>query len=126
MLYPVRLADHRCELWVYFGPAYLIRAQCRGRGRRRGRGRLRGAMARALLAPLLITVLLITSTMSTIADRAAGAVLGALIGDALGLGPHWYYDLNELRRGYGDWINGYTDPKPGRYHAGLRAGQLDQ
>jgi ADP-ribosylglycohydrolase len=64
--------------------------------------------------------------MSTIADRAAGAVLGALIGDALGLGPHWYYDLNELHREYGDWITDYTDPKPGRYHAGLRAGQLDQ
>jgi ADP-ribosylglycohydrolase len=64
--------------------------------------------------------------MTTVADRAAGAVLGALIGDALGLGPHWYYDLNELHRDYGDWISGYTDPKPGRYHAGLRAGQLDQ
>src|SRR5260370_4673126 len=64
--------------------------------------------------------------MSTIADRAAGAVLGALIGDALGLGPRWYYDLNELHREYGDWISDYSDPKPGRYHAGLRAGQLDQ
>jgi ADP-ribosylglycohydrolase len=64
--------------------------------------------------------------MKTIANRAAGAVLGALIGDALGLGPHWYYDLNELHREYGDWISDYSDPKPGRYHAGLRAGQLDQ
>jgi ADP-ribosylglycohydrolase len=64
--------------------------------------------------------------MSTIADRAAGAVLGALIGDALGLGPHWYYDLNELHREYGDWISDYADPKPSRYHGGLRAGQLDQ
>jgi ADP-ribosylglycohydrolase len=64
--------------------------------------------------------------MTTIADRAAGAVLGALIGDALGLGPHWYYDLGELRRDYGDWIDDFTDPKPGRYHAGMRAGQLDQ
>jgi ADP-ribosylglycohydrolase len=61
-----------------------------------------------------------------IADRAAGAVIGALIGDALGLGPHWYYDLAELRRDYGDWISGYTDPKPGRYHTGMKAGQLSQ
>jgi len=61
-----------------------------------------------------------------IADRAAGAVMGALIGDALGLSPHWYYDLTELRKDYGDWINGYTDPKPGRYHAGMKAGQLSQ
>src|SRR6478735_3210425 len=62
----------------------------------------------------------------SIEDRAAGAVMGALIGDALGLGPHWYYDVEEMRRDYGDWITGYTDPKPGRYHAGLKAGQLSQ
>ena len=52
--------------------------------------------------------------------------MGALIGDALAVGPHWYYDLDELRRDYGDWITGYTDPKPHRYHAGLKAGQLSQ
>jgi ADP-ribosylglycohydrolase len=59
-------------------------------------------------------------------DRAAGAIMGAFIGDALGLGPHWYYNLSELHRDYGDWIDGYTDPKPRRYHAGLKAGQLSQ
>lgn len=63
---------------------------------------------------------------TAIRDRAAGAIMGAFIGDAMGLGPHWYYDLEELRRDYGDWISGYTDPKPGRYHAGLKAGQLSQ
>ena len=63
---------------------------------------------------------------TTIQDRAAGAIMGAFIGDAMGLGPHWYYDLAELRRDYGDWITDYTDPKPGRYHAGLKAGQLSQ
>jgi ADP-ribosylglycohydrolase len=63
---------------------------------------------------------------TTIQDRAAGAIMGAFIGDALGLGPHWYYDLAELRRDYGEWITGYTDPQPGRYHAGLKAGQLSQ
>ena len=62
----------------------------------------------------------------SIQDRAAGAVMGAFIGDALGVGPHWYYDLAEMRRDYGDWISGYTDPKPHRYHAGLKAGQLSQ
>ncbi|MDP9291732.1 MAG: ADP-ribosylglycohydrolase family protein [Verrucomicrobiota bacterium] len=62
----------------------------------------------------------------SIKDRAAGAVIGALIGDALGVGPHWYYDLEEMRRDYGDWITGYTDPKPHRYHARLKAGQLSQ
>ncbi len=59
-------------------------------------------------------------------DRAAGAIMGAFIGDAMGLGPHWYYDLSELRRDYGEWITDYTDPKPGRYHAGLKAGRLSQ
>jgi ADP-ribosylglycohydrolase len=59
-------------------------------------------------------------------DRAAGAVMGALIGDALGVGSHWYYDLDEMHRDYGTWITGYTDPKPHRYHAGLKAGQLSQ
>lgn len=59
-------------------------------------------------------------------DRAAGALMGAFIGDALALGPHWYYDLDELRADYGDWITGYTDPRPGRYHAGLKAGQASQ
>lgn len=62
----------------------------------------------------------------TIHDRAAGAIMGAFIGDAMGLGPHWYYDLDELRRDYGPWITGYTDPKPGRYHDGYKAGQLSQ
>jgi ADP-ribosylglycohydrolase len=62
----------------------------------------------------------------SINDRAAGAVMGALIGDALGVGPHWYYDLDEQRRDYGDWITGYTEPRPHRYHAGLKAGQPSQ
>ena len=43
-------------------------------------------------------------------DRAAGALLGAFIGDALALGPHWYYNLDELRADFGEWITGYTDP----------------
>ncbi len=63
---------------------------------------------------------------SNLKDSAAGAIMGAFIGDALGVGPHWYYDLKELRREFGAWIDGYTDPKPGRYHDGLKAGQLSQ
>lgn len=59
-------------------------------------------------------------------DRVAGALLGAFIGDALGVGPHWYYDLDAMRRDYGPWVDGYTDPMPGRYHHGCRAGQPSQ
>ena len=61
-----------------------------------------------------------------VADRAAGCLLGSLIGDALGVGPHWYYDLEEQRRDFGPWISDYTTPKAGRYHAGMKAGELSQ
>lgn len=63
---------------------------------------------------------------NSLQDRVTGALIGAFIGDALALGPHWYYDLNELRANYGPWISDYTDPKPGRYHAGMKAGQSSQ
>lgn len=63
---------------------------------------------------------------TTTQERVTGAIMGAFIGDALGLGPHWYYDLAEMRRDYGEWITTYTDPKPGRYHSGRKAGQLSQ
>ncbi len=58
--------------------------------------------------------------------RAQGALLGAFIGDALALGPHWYYNLDEMRRDYGAWVDDYTKPKAGRYHEGLEAGDLSQ
>jgi len=62
-----------------------------------------------------------------VTDRAAGGIVGAFIGDALGLGPHWYYDLAELRRDFGEWIDGYRDPKPfAKYHRGMKAGELSQ
>jgi len=70
-------------------------------------------------------------------DRAVGAIMGTLIGDALGLGCHWYYDLEAMRADYGDWISDYTDQKPDRTdrfnyiakyrHAfGLKAGDVSQ
>jgi ADP-ribosylglycohydrolase len=64
--------------------------------------------------------------VSPLEDRALGALLGAFIGDALALGPHWYYDLDQLRADYGPWISDYSTPKAGRYHAGMQAGQLSQ
>jgi ADP-ribosylglycohydrolase len=62
----------------------------------------------------------------TIQDRAMGAIVGAFIGDAIALGPHWYYDLDELHRDYGTWIDDYTAPKKGRYHENEKAGDLSQ
>ena len=63
---------------------------------------------------------------SNLRDRALGALMGAFIGDALGVGPHWYYDLDQLVADYGPWIDTYTEPRPGRYHAGLKPGQPSQ
>lgn len=36
------------------------------------------------------------------------------------------HDLDEMHRDYSRWIDGYTDPRPDRYHAGLKAGQQSQ
>lgn len=65
-------------------------------------------------------------TQISTADRAAGALVGAFVGDALALGPHWYYDLDQLRARYGAWITDYTDPLADHYHAGMKAGQSSQ
>jgi len=59
-------------------------------------------------------------------ERAIGAIMGAFIGDAIALGPHWYYDLEEQYKDYGTWITTYTDPKKGRYHENEKAGDLSQ
>jgi len=59
-------------------------------------------------------------------DRALGALMGAFIGDALGIGPHWYYDLDQMVADYGPWVDSYTRPKPGRYHEGVEPGQPSQ
>lgn len=59
-------------------------------------------------------------------DRAIGAIMGAFIGDAIALGPHWYYNLDEQHKDYGTWITDYANPKKGRYHESEKAGNLSQ
>ena len=70
-------------------------------------------------------------------DRIMGAIMGVFIGDALGVGTHWYYDLDGLKNDFGPWISDYHDPKLGstgefakvhqwRYDQGVRAGDLSQ
>ena len=70
-------------------------------------------------------------------DRIMGAIMGVLIGDALGVGSHWYYDLENLKKDFGPWISDYSDPKTDssgqwakvhqhRYEKGLRAGDVSQ
>ncbi|TYC50779.1 ADP-ribosylglycohydrolase family protein [Zoogloea oleivorans] len=67
-----------------------------------------------------------SATADGLRDRALGALMGAFIGDALGVGPHWYYDLDQMVADYGPWIDSYTRPKPGRYHEGVEPGQPSQ
>ncbi|MEZ5936158.1 MAG: ADP-ribosylglycohydrolase family protein [Alphaproteobacteria bacterium] len=69
---------------------------------------------------------LATKPFDPIQNRAAGAMMGAFIGEALGVGPHWFYDLDDLQRHYGVWIDDYTRPLPGRYHDGLEPGDPSQ
>ncbi len=59
-------------------------------------------------------------------NRAKGAIIGAFIGDAIALGCHWYYDLEEQYKDYGKWINDFTSPKKGRYHENEKKGNLSQ
>lgn len=64
--------------------------------------------------------------LDPIQNRIVGAMMGAFTGEALGVGPHWFYDLDALQKHYGTWIDGYTRPLPGRYHDGLEPGDLSQ
>jgi ADP-ribosylglycohydrolase len=66
-------------------------------------------------------------------NRIEGAIIGTLIGDALGLGPHWYYNLDDLRAEYGNWIDTYMPPKPSspfpdvwKARQGLKPGDVSQ
>jgi ADP-ribosylglycohydrolase len=43
-----------------------------------------------------------------------GAVLGAIIGDALGVGPHWYYEPGQVQAEFGGYVDTYVASKPGR------------
>ena len=70
-------------------------------------------------------------------ERIKGGVAGLLIGDALGVGTHWYYNLDELKQDFGPWIDTYQDPAVNgshhfasisklRYEQGVRAGDGSQ
>jgi ADP-ribosylglycohydrolase len=78
-----------------------------------------------------------TTTDVSRKDRMMGAIMGVFIGDALGVGTHWYYDLDKLQQDFGPWISDYNDPKLNssgrfaqvhqyRYDQGIRAGDASQ
>ena len=39
-----------------------------------------------------------------------GALWGMLITDALAMPVHWYYNPDDIKRGYGGWLTGFTAP----------------
>jgi len=58
------------------------------------------------------------------ADRCRGTIWGQFIGDAVCLGAHWIYDLNELERSFPGGVTGFEAPGQGHYHEGKRSGDF--
>lgn len=56
-------------------------------------------------------------------DRVEGMIWGQFIGDAICLGTHWIYNLEDLKTFYPD-LKGFEEPRVGHYHAGKRPGEL--
>jgi len=57
-------------------------------------------------------------------DRCRGTIWGQFVGDAVCLGTHWIYDLNELGRSFPGGVAGFEAPGEGHYHAGKRPGDF--
>jgi ADP-ribosylglycohydrolase len=57
-------------------------------------------------------------------DRCRGAIWGQFIGDAVCLGAHWIYDLNELGITFPGGVAGFETPAKGHYHAGKHSGDF--
>lgn len=55
-------------------------------------------------------------------DRLRGAIWGQLVGDAVCLGSHWIYDLDELERTCPGGVQGFEPPQNGHYHDGKASG----
>lgn len=56
-------------------------------------------------------------------DRVQGMIWGQFLGDAMCLGTHWIYNLEDLKTFYPD-LKGFEQPRAGHYHAGKKPGEL--
>ena len=56
-------------------------------------------------------------------DRVEGMIWGQFLGDAMCLGTHWIYNLEDLKTFYPD-LKGFEQPRAGHYHAGKKPGEL--
>ena len=59
--------------------------------------------------------------MNPLDDKQTGLLFGSFCADALSLGVHWIYDLNELEKKHGR-ITHYKAPGPDSYHPHKQAG----
>jgi ADP-ribosyl-[dinitrogen reductase] hydrolase len=59
----------------------------------------------------------------TTKDRIEGMIWGQFIGDALCMGTHWIYNLEDLKTFYPD-LQGFERPRPGHYHYGKEPGDF--
>ena len=64
------------------------------------------------------------NTAPDLVSRCKGTIWGQFVGDALCLGAHWIYDLNELARKFPGGVAGFEAPATGHYHAGKQSGDL--
>ncbi len=49
-------------------------------------------------------------TEKELSERKAAAFWGLFIGDSMAMPVHWYYNPDDIKRGYGGWLTGYTAP----------------
>jgi ADP-ribosylglycohydrolase len=57
-------------------------------------------------------------------ERCRGAIWGEFVGDAVCLGAHWIYDINELKKTLPGGVAGFETPASGHYHEGKRSGDF--
>jgi len=65
----------------------------------------------------------LTAVNIQVRDRVEGMIWGQFIGDAMCLGTHWIYNLEDLKTFYPD-LKGFEEPRVGHYHAGKKPGEL--
>lgn len=59
----------------------------------------------------------------TTKQRIEGMIWGQFIGDALCMGTHWIYNLEDLKAFYPE-LKGFEQPRPGHYHDGKKPGDF--
>ena len=65
----------------------------------------------------------LSAVNTQVRDRVEGMIWGQFIGDAMCLGTHWIYNLEDLKTFYPD-LKGFEEPRVGHYHAGKKPGEL--